>query len=180
MEHLDAELILKNMVIRKARLQYVSKIHGVLIEAFKGLEGRGYSAQAIEAAVVNTDEIRKRMHLGGHVLVAELDNEIIGTVTGLEEHESMHVCSLAVAPKYQSYGVAHRLMNCLERIAHDEGCYKLFLCTAWAMKEAIRLYESLGYIKEGYLHKQFYGEDLIIFSKSIARASDPSATAKDG
>lgn len=38
------------------------------------------------------------------------------------------------------------------------------------MKEAIRLYESLDYVKEGYLHKHFYGEDLIIFSKSIKEA----------
>jgi ribosomal protein S18 acetylase RimI-like enzyme len=157
----------REVVIRKAKLREADRIREVLRQAFKGLEGRGYSTQAIETAIVDTNELRKRMHLGGHVLVAELDNEIIGTVTGLEEHKSMHVCSLAVDPKYQNYGVAHKLMKYLERIAHDKGCYKLFLCTAWAMKEAIRLYESLGYVKEGYLHKHFYGEDFIIFGKLI-------------
>jgi ribosomal protein S18 acetylase RimI-like enzyme len=162
MKHFEREL-----VIRKASKHRADKIHDILKQAFKGLEGRGYSTQAIETAIVDTNEIRKRMHLGGHVLVAELDNEIIGTVTGLEEHKSMYVCSLAVDPKYQNYGVAHKLMNYLERIAHDKGCYKLFLCTAWAMKEAIRLYESLGYVKEGYLHKHFCGEDFIIFGKLI-------------
>jgi len=170
LQHPDAESIQGNIVIRKAKLQDAVKIHEVLMQAFKGLEGRGYSTQAIETAIVDADEIRKRMHLGGHVLVAELGKEIIGTVTGLEEHKSMHVCSLAVNPRYQNYGVAHKLMNYLERIAHDQGCYKLFLCTAWAMKEAIRLYESLDYVKEGYLHKHFYGEDFIIFSKSIKEA----------
>jgi ribosomal protein S18 acetylase RimI-like enzyme len=160
----------RELLIRKAKLHDADKVHEVLRQAFNGLEGRGYSIQAIETAIVDSNEIRRRMRLGGHVLVAELCNEIIGTVTGLEEHKSMHVCSLAVDPKYQNYGVAHKLMNCLERIAHDKGCYKLFLCTAWAMKEAIRLYESLGYVKEGCLHKHFYGEDFMIFSKSIKEA----------
>lgn len=159
----------KELVIRRAKLHDAEKIHEVLRQAFKGLEGRGYSTQAIATAIIGADEIRKRMRLGGHVLVAELDDEIIGTVTGLEEHKSMHVCSLAVDPRYQNCGVAHQLMNCLERIAHDKGCYKLFLCTAWAMKEAIRLYESLGYVREGYLGSHFYGEGFIVFSKFIKR-----------
>lgn len=164
MKHFGREL-----VVRKAKLCEADKIHEVLMQAFRTLRGRGYSTQAIETAIIDTNEVRKRMDLGSHVLVAELDNEIVGTVTGIEEHESMHVCSLAVDPKYQNYGVAHKLMNRLDRIAHDKGCHKLFLCTALAMREAIRLYESLGYVMEGYLHKHFYGEDFIVFSKVIER-----------
>lgn len=165
--HLDAELVLKNTVIRKAKLQDADKIHKVLLQAFKGLKSRGYSTQAIETAIIDTDVIRKRIHLGGHVLVARLDSEIIGTVSGLEEHKGMHICSLAVDPKYQNYGVAHKLLRYLERIAYSKDCCKLFLCTAWAMKEAIQLYESLGYVREGHLHSHFYGEDFIVFGKFI-------------
>jgi len=55
----------------------------------------------------------------------------------------------------------------LEKIAHQKHCQKLFLCTAWAMKEAIQLYENLGYVKEGYLRNHFYGEDFIVFSKLL-------------
>jgi len=165
-------LVLKNMVIRKAKLQDADKIHKILAQAFKELEKRGYSTHAIETAIVDVDEIKNRIRSGGHVLVAEFENEIVGTVTGFEEHESMHVCSLSVYPVYQNCGVARQLMRHLEAIAHRKGCFKLFLHTAWAMKEAIRLYESLGYLKEGYLRRYFYGEDFIIFSKFIETSNN--------
>lgn len=171
LKRFDKKSVLENVVIRKARLRDADRIHEVLKQAFKGLEGRGYSTQAIEAAIVDVKEIRERMRLGGHVLVAEVDNEIIGTVTGFEEHRSMRVCSLAVHPTHQNHGVARQLMKRLETIARKKGCYKLFLQTAWAMKEAIRLYESLGYVKEGYLRRHFYGEDFLFFSKFIKKKS---------
>lgn len=167
MEHFDAGSIMKKTIIRKAKLQDAGKIHEVLKQAFRGLKGRGYSSWAIETAIVDAKEIERRILLRGHVLVAEVNSEIVGTVTGFEEHKSMHVCSLAVRPKYQNIGVAHKLMSSLEKLAQDMDCNKLFLCTAWAMREAIRLYESLGYIKEGYLHEHFCGEDFIVFSKLI-------------
>jgi len=161
---------LKNLVVREAELQDVYGIHEVLKRAFKRLEGRGYSSQALKTAIVDSKEIAKRMRLGGHVLVAEFNNEIVGTVSGFEEHGSMHVCSLAVHPTHQKCGVAHQLMERLEMIGHRQGCHKLFLHTAWAMKEAIQLYESLDYVKEGYLREHFYGEDFLVFSKFIKRS----------
>jgi len=168
--NLTKDLRVNNVVLRRAESQDADKINEVLQQAFRGLEGRGYSTQAIETAIVDAEEIKKRISLGAHVIVAEFRNEIVGTVTGFEEHKSMHVCSLAVHPKYQNCGVARQLMLHLEKIAHQKCCQKLFLCTAWAMKEAIRLYESLGFVKEGYLRNHFYGEDFIVFSKLILRS----------
>jgi len=167
--NLTKDLGLTNVVLRRAESQDSDKIHEVLKQAFGGLEGRGYSAQAIETAIVEAEKIKKRISLGAHVIVAELGNEIVGTVTCFEEHKSMHVCSLAVHPEYQNRGVAHQLMLYLEKIADQERCQRLCLCTAWAMKEAIQLYESLGYVKEGYLRNHFYGEDFMVFSKFIKK-----------
>jgi ribosomal protein S18 acetylase RimI-like enzyme len=62
----------------------------------------------------------------------------VGTATGIEEHESLHVCSVAVDPTFQGQGVARRLMERLEEIARERGCRKLFLQTAWVMTEALR------------------------------------------
>lgn len=166
---ISRDLALDKVLFRRAKLQDVEGVHEVLEHAFRGLEGRGYSTQAIEAAIVTAEEIKKRIDVGGYVTVAGIGDRIICTVTGLEEHKSMHVCSLAVHPEYQKCGVAHQLMLHLEKTAHQQNCQKLFLCTAWAMKEAIRLYESLGYIREGYLRNHFYGEDFILFSKFIKR-----------
>ncbi len=55
-------------------------------------------------------------------------------------------------------------MKHLDVLARKKGCYKLFLQVAGAMKDAIRLYESLGYVEGGHLLRHFYGEDFIVFS----------------
>jgi ribosomal protein S18 acetylase RimI-like enzyme len=153
--------------IRRADKSDAEAIHRVIEAAFRRLEGRGYSSLAIGAAIIAPQEIAKRLAEGVYLLVAEVDGEIIGTATGLEEHESLHVCSVAVHPDYQRRGVARRLMECLEAIAHSLGCHKLFLQTAWAMTEAMALYESLGYQREGYQPRHFYGEDFVLYGKVL-------------
>jgi ribosomal protein S18 acetylase RimI-like enzyme len=157
------------VTIRKARPDEAEAIHRVLATAFQGLRGRGYSHRALEAAVISPEEIGQREARGGHVLVAEAAGQIVGTVSGLEEHEALHVCSLAVHPDWQGRGIARRLMEALEDIARQQACHKLWLQTAWAMAEAIALYERLDYRQEGYQPCQFYGEDFLMFGKVLKR-----------
>lgn len=155
------------VVVREARCAEVEAIHRVMAAAFRGLQGRGYGHRAIQAAIILPGEIERRMAQGGHVLVAEVGGQIVGTATGLEEHEALHVCSLAVHPGHQGRGIARRLMEVLEHIARQRGCRKLWLQTAWAMTEAIALYRRLGYLQEGYQPCQFYGEDFLTFGKVL-------------
>lgn len=163
------------ITIRRARASETDAIHRVLTAAFRALQGRGYSHRALEVAIISPQEIGQRISQGGHVLVAEAGKEVIGTATGLEEHEAMHVCSVAVHPGVQGRGVARRLMETLEDIARRRGCHKLWLQTAWAMTEAIALYERLGYRQEGYQPRQFYGEDFYAFGKLL----DGDAATRD-
>ena len=155
------------MTIRKARSGEAAAIHRVLNAAFRGLRGRGYNHRALEAAIIPPGAIGQRIAQGDHVLVAETEKRIVGTATGLEEHEALHVCSVAVLPDWQGYGIARRLMEALEDIARQRRCHKLWLQTAWAMTEAIALYERLGYQREGYQPRQFYGEDFVMFGKVL-------------
>lgn len=154
--------------IRKATMEDVEAIHRVLDQAFKCLQNRGYSWRAIQAAILPSKEIGARIaQKETHVLVAEKDNRIVATVTGIEEHESLHVCSLAVESQSQRQGIAYALMAEMEKLARSLGCRKLFLQTASAMTEAIELYRELGYIQEGFQMKHFYGEDFLQFGKLI-------------
>jgi ribosomal protein S18 acetylase RimI-like enzyme len=141
---------MEEVVVREARRAEVEAIHRVMVAAFRGLQGRGYGHRAIQAVIVLPGEVGRRMAQGGHVLVADVGGQIVGTATGLEEHESLHVCSLAVHPDHQGRGIARRLIEALEHIARQRGCRKLWLQTAWAMTEAIALYRQLGYLQEGY------------------------------
>jgi ribosomal protein S18 acetylase RimI-like enzyme len=161
------EQSMDEITIRRARPSETDAIHRVLTAAFRALRGRGYSHRALEVAITSPEEIGRRISQGGHVLVAEAGKRAIGTATGLEEHGAMHVCSVAVHPGVQGRGVARRLMEALEDIARRRGCHKLWLQTAWAMTEAIALYERLGYRQEGYQPRQFYGEDFLLFGKVL-------------
>jgi ribosomal protein S18 acetylase RimI-like enzyme len=164
---LAAEEGTDEVIIRAARSSEAEAIHQVLGAAFQGLRGRGYSHRALEAAIVGLEEIGQRLAQGCHVLVAEAGRQVIGTATGIEEHEALHVCSVAVHPDWQGQGIARRMLEMLEGLARQRGCHKLWLQTAWTMTEAIALYKRLGYQQEGYQPRQFYGEDFIVFGKVL-------------
>ena len=159
--------------IREARHIEADAIHSVLEAAFRNLRGRGYGNQALEAAILPPEEINRRIVNGDHVLVAEYGGRIAGTATGLEEHESLHVCSVAVHPDWQGRGIGQRLMEALEDIARRHKCNKLWLQTAWAMTEALALYEKVGYQVEGYQPRHFYGEDFLLSGKVLTKDIDP-------
>jgi hypothetical protein len=70
--------------ICKAGLDDGDAIHAVLAAAFRNIQGRGYSHHALEGAIISPQEIRDRILIGNHVLVATIDGDIVGTVTGIE------------------------------------------------------------------------------------------------
>ena len=155
--------------VKRAKPEAAPAIHDVLKKAFQGLEGRGYPKHAIEAAIKDISTIKSRILCEYHVLIAVVDGKIVGTVTGHIGTMCMHVKSFAVVPQYQCKGIGSLLLSTLESIARDSGCHKISLCTAWSMIEAAQLYAKLGYIMEGYLRDQFFGEDLAVFGKCLHR-----------
>ena len=160
---------MERITVRRAGSDDAGSIHQVLNRAFRDLRGRDYELRAIEAAIISLEEINHRITCGDHVMVAESDGVVVGTATGLEEHETLHVCSVAVDPAWQEHGIAQMLMEALEDIAQRQGCHKLWLQTAWVMTEAIALYERMGFQQEGYMPCQFYGEDFLVFGKVLKR-----------
>jgi ribosomal protein S18 acetylase RimI-like enzyme len=153
--------------IREAKYTDADTIHQLLKSAFSPLARRGYSRMAIYGAIGHPWRIRECIISKSSVLVAEIEDQIIGTITGRAEHESMKISSFAVHPTYQRNRVGRQLLLAIEAIAAKNGCNKTFLFTALSMFEAIRLYNSLGYEKEGHLRRHYYGEDLLIFSKHL-------------
>lgn len=154
--------------VRSANENDIPAIHKVIRKGFKGLRRRGYPKKAIDAAIPSRRAIQQRLLLPKTVVfVASIDGQIIGTVTGNENFEHFHVQSLAVDPRFQGHGVGYSLMTELEKIARKFNCNKLFVQTAWAMFEAIKLYLQLGFELEGYHPRQFFGEVLLSFGKIL-------------
>ncbi|MHA2602427.1 MAG: N-acetyltransferase family protein [Candidatus Thorarchaeota archaeon SMTZ1-83] len=165
-------LLSEEVTIRDARPEDALEIHRVLRSSFEPLISRGYSRIAVKCAIVEPWQIRKRIISGMTVLVAEDGPDIIGTVTGIKEQQSLRAVSLAVQPEYQRRGIGRKLLTALEYLAVDDDCHKIYVLTAWSMIEAARLYLHLGYVQEGYLRRHSHGEDLVIFSKHFSQEDD--------
>ena len=97
---------------------------------------------------------------GAH-LVAELDEAVVGYVrlrppTHLPENAHVtHVSGLAVHPAARRRGVAAALMTAAEPFARARGSRKLSLRVLSTNQQAMRLYERLGFEREGVLKEEF-------------------------
>jgi ribosomal protein S18 acetylase RimI-like enzyme len=114
----------------------------------------------------------------GEYLVAELDGQLAGyirlrPVTELRENAHvLGVMGLAVAPDARRQGVASALLAAAERHARARGARKLSLRVLGTNVAAQRLYEQLGYEREGILRDEFriggrYVDD-VIMAKHLA------------
>jgi ribosomal protein S18 acetylase RimI-like enzyme len=103
-----------------------------------------------------TDDSPPREHL-----VAELDGQLAGyirvrPVTVLPENAHvLGVMGLAVAPAARRQGVASALLTAAEQHARDRGVHKLSLRVLSTNGTALRLYERLGFQREGTLRDEF-------------------------
>ena len=78
-------------------------------------------------------------------LVAELDNNIIGTaMAGFDGHRGW-VYYVAVKPEYRRRGIGKALMLSVEQGLARIGCTKLNLQVRSSNEETVKFYKSLGY-----------------------------------
>jgi ribosomal protein S18 acetylase RimI-like enzyme len=150
------------MVIRSALVEDVEPVYRVLERGFRSLLTRGYPSRAVEEAITSPGGLHRCIVGGGHLLVAELEGKIIGTITGMEENGEICISSFAVAPVYCRKGVATRLLQELEAIAEGKRLRKLRLEVASAMVEAVGLFEKLGYAREGNRMEPLRGEVILL------------------
>lgn len=119
---------------------------------------------------------------GAH-LVAELDGRLAGylrlkPVTPLAENAHvLGVMGLAVAPEARRRGVGTALLAAAEEQARARGARKLSLRVLSTNESALRLYERLGFEREGVLRDEFcingrYLDD-VIMAKHLGAGGGP-------
>ena len=64
-----------------------------------------------------------------------------------------HIVSFWVKPAYRSQGIGKKLIEHLQKLAPSKQLRKLYLQVTSSQTAAIKLYESLGFIHTGTLHK---------------------------
>jgi putative acetyltransferase len=108
-----------------------------------------------------------------HVLVAELDDRVVG-MAGLHVRrgKGQHAAALGimVREEYQGQGIGRRLMDALLDLADNWlGLVRVELDVFAGNDRAIRLYESLGFQREGLKRKDVFRngryEDVVVMGR---------------
>jgi len=105
-------------------------------------------------------EIQKKLERDPDLfLVAEADDQMVGTVIGGYDGRRGHVYHLAVAEGFRRKGVGSRLMKELETRLARKGCIRCYLIVRVGNEGAMRHYEALGWhqLDDDYL----YAKDLV-------------------
>jgi GNAT superfamily N-acetyltransferase len=105
-----------------------------------------------EASAVPGRLARMRSETGQHILVAEVDGEVVGTATVIVRHlitrESPlgRLASVVVMDGWRSQGIGGRLIDEAERICRDAGCGVIEVTSAPHRDRAHEFYRRRGYV----------------------------------
>jgi GNAT superfamily N-acetyltransferase len=129
-------------------------------EALTRLLHRAYASLAEMGfrytATYQSPEITKNRCESGTCIVAEIDGEIVGTVTFYNPAQTEHsewydrpeVASFgqfAVEPAMQGHGIGRLLMDEVERLAWESGAAEIACDTAEGASHLIEMYSRRGY-----------------------------------
>ncbi|WP_174493275.1 GNAT family N-acetyltransferase [Acinetobacter sp. Marseille-Q1623] len=76
------------------------------------------------------------------ILVAILEQEIIGSVRAYVDQETTYIGRLIVHPKFQKMGIGSRLLSTIEKLTN---CKRYELYTGHKSIDNLKLYKKLGY-----------------------------------
>lgn len=83
---------------------------------------------------------------GGRIFIAEAGGEPVGCCALIRIEGGFEVSKMTVSPRLRGQGLARRLLQACEAAARASGAATLYLETNSALKPAIALYESEGFV----------------------------------
>jgi uncharacterized damage-inducible protein DinB/GNAT superfamily N-acetyltransferase len=139
------------------------------------------------SAATQTTEVTARRAAEGQCFIAELDGEIVGSVTvcgpyaegeapwaasvpWFRDRDTAHFDQFAVHPALQGQGLGRRLVAACERWALQRGYRRMALDVAEPAAELRALYARLGYADVGHVQWQGKGYRSAIIQKSLDRS----------
>ena len=118
-------------------------ISSLIFEAFLPFREQ-YTPDAFDYTAATAERIRERF-AEGPMWLACIDGEAVGTVSGLPEGERFYIRSMAVKPSAQGKHVGQKLLDELEKYAHENEFEKLYLYTTFVLPGARPMYEKNGF-----------------------------------
>ncbi|HWC17024.1 MAG TPA: GNAT family N-acetyltransferase [Terriglobales bacterium] len=125
-----------------------------------------YTPSGFADTVLDRSALQQRMQ-SMHVLVADIDGGVVGTVAGAVCHDGEgHLRGMAVLPGYVGTGIARALLNAIESWLKAQGCVRITLDTTLPLKAAMKFYVKHGYAPSGRT-SDFFGMPLFEYSKPL-------------
>ncbi|WP_075618470.1 GNAT family N-acetyltransferase [Paenisporosarcina indica] len=80
-----------------------------------------------------------------HIFVAKVDNEVVGTVTAVEEGQNLWVTALATDPAHQGKGVGSALLAFAQAEGKRRACQSVMLDVEIDNDKALSVYKKAGF-----------------------------------
>lgn len=102
---------------------------------------------------------------------AELEGKLIGYAVMMMVLDEAHILNISIARDVQGRGLGYRLLKHLMDIARGHGAQTMFLEVRPSNKNALRLYESVGFnefsVRKGYYPAANGREDAILMGMAL-------------
>lgn len=152
--------------VRTAAEVEARAVHDVLSESFDPFKGL-YTEEAYNITIMTPAHIKERIQDDEHdVLVAYLDDRLVGTVTLQYRGDDVYVRSMGVRPAEQHKGVGKRLLETIEERARHRGCKTITLECFEPLKRATTIYEKAQFKITGK-KRRYYGIETFEMVKEL-------------
>lgn len=152
--------------IRLATLSDSEAIADVLREAFTPYREH-YTEESFGYVTAKPDVIAPRFD-EGPIWVAEVDGDVVGTVSLTTEPEGLYIRSMAVLPSSQGLGIGHKLLDALNDHVSESDIERIFLYTTYFVPGAKELYEKHGFMwVRDTTPEEWYGTAGLEMEKSL-------------
>ena len=129
----------------------------------RSVEEQPYAFLQTKDEALKMDEVEWRKRLSeGYFLSARSDGEILGVVAAkrdktLKTRHVAYIFGVYVIPEARGKGMARKLMEALmEELEKDPHVIKFELNVALPQKDALKLYENLGFERVALLKKELF------------------------
>ncbi|EAR13012.1 transcriptional regulator, MarR family protein [Polaribacter irgensii 23-P] len=90
---------------------------------------------------------KKYIHAGGFIFLAHYTQKVVGTVSLIpSENNTFEIMKLGVLEGYKGLGIGRTLMQVCIDICKEKKAHRITLETSSKLKNAIQLYEKLGFL----------------------------------
>jgi ribosomal protein S18 acetylase RimI-like enzyme len=147
-------------LVRSATANDVAAILECLRSAFEPFRML-YTPQAFLDTVMNEEAVLQRLATMSLFVAVDKDGHVVGTIGGgMVSPIECHLRGMGVHSQLRGRGVAHLLLQQIEKVLFSEGCQRISLDTTAPLQRAMSFYKKHGYRLTGRLIP-YFGMELI-------------------